>query len=62
MLCPSCEEKTKVLETRQFYDKNFDFYYMERRRECLSCAERFFSIEIERHVWQRYINPENETS
>jgi transcriptional regulator NrdR family protein len=62
MLCPSCEEKTKVLETRQFYDKNFGFYYVERRRECLSCEKRFFSIEVNRDIWQQQINTKDETS
>lgn len=62
MLCPSCEEKTKVLETRQFYDKDGKFYYLDRRRECLSCGERFFSLEIPRDVWRQYEKVENETS
>lgn len=62
MLCPSCEERTKVLETRQFYDKNGGFYYLDRRRECLSCGERFFSLEIPRDVWRKYEKVEDETS
>jgi transcriptional regulator NrdR family protein len=61
MLCPSCEERTKVLETRQFYDKDGGFYYLDRRRECLSCGERFFSLEIPRDVWQKYERVEDET-
>jgi transcriptional regulator NrdR family protein len=62
MLCPSCEERTKVLETRQFYDKDGGFYYLDRRRECLSCGERFFSLEIPRDVWRKYEKVEDETS
>ena len=62
MLCPSCEERTKVLETRQFYDKDGGFYYLDRRRECLSCGERFFSLEIPRDVWQKYERVVDETS
>jgi transcriptional regulator NrdR family protein len=61
MLCPSCEERTKVLETRQFYDKDGGFYYLDRRRECLSCGERFFSLEIPRDVWRKYEKVEDET-
>lgn len=61
MLCPSCEERTKVLETRQFYDKDGGFYYLDRRRECLSCGERFFSLEIPRDVWQKYERVVDET-
>lgn len=62
MLCPSCEERTKVLETRQFYDKDGEFYYLDRRRECLSCGERFFSLEIPRDVWRQYQKVEDEAS
>jgi transcriptional regulator NrdR family protein len=62
MLCPSCEERTKVLETRQFYDKDGGFYYLDRRRECLSCGERFFSLEIPRDIWQKYERVVDETS
>lgn len=62
MLCPSCEERTKVLETRQFYDKDGGFYYLDRRRECLSCGERFFSLEIPRDVWRKYERVVDETS
>ena len=61
MLCPSCDERTKVLETRQFYDKDGGFYYLDRRRECLSCGERFFSLEIPRDVWQKYERVVDET-
>lgn len=61
MLCPSCEERTKVLETRQFYDKDGGFYYLDRRRECLSCGERFFSLEIPRDVWRKYERVVDET-
>lgn len=62
MLCPSCEERTKVLETRQFYDKDGGFYYLDRRRECLSCGERFFSLEIPRDIWQKYERVVDETN
>lgn len=60
MLCPSCEERTKVLETRQFYDKDVGFYYLDRKRECLSCNERFASLEIPYDIWRQYVRVEDE--
>ena len=39
MKCPSCADDTKVIETRESADST------RRRRECLSCQERFTTYE-----------------
>lgn len=52
MICMFCVDdkgeyfsKSEVLETRQFWDPNDDFYYNQRRRKCLSCETKFTTIE-----------------
>lgn len=40
MKCVFCDGNTKVIETRKRNGKHF------RRRECLSCGERFTTYEI----------------
>lgn len=59
MFCPSCESKTIVLETRRYFDKGGDFYYLERKRQCNECMEKFKSIEIFYDVWENYCKQEN---
>jgi len=41
MNCPKCEGQTKVIDTAAVYDS------VIRRRECLSCGQRFFTEELE---------------
>jgi transcriptional regulator NrdR family protein len=51
MFCPYCTKgdgegsKTKVLETRMYWDETGKYFYIERRRECLRCDERFTTKE-----------------
>jgi len=51
MQCPYCRlpkgtsYKTKVLDTRSYWEPNERRYYIERRRECTNCKERFTTIE-----------------
>lgn len=40
MLCPSCEKKTEVLDSRQFGKTT------RRGRRCKSCGIRFRTIEV----------------
>lgn len=54
MLCPSCDGKTVVLATRKYYYKDKDFYYIERKRRCTKCNEKFDSIEISYETWATY--------
>ena len=52
MNCAACgEKKIEVLDTRSFRDPNFDFFYVERRRKCLSCGHPFKTIEVDIEVW-----------
>ncbi len=59
MFCPSCESKTAVLETRRYFDKAGNFYYLERKRKCTECMEKFTSIEILYEVWDNYYHKED---
>lgn len=49
------------METRQFYDKDIGFYYLDRKRECLACKERFTSLEIPYDIWRQYERVVDET-
>lgn len=51
MLCPRClhnEEQVKMatLETRTFFDPNKNSPYIQRRKSCPNCGERFTTIEL----------------
>ena len=58
MNCPECESGTKVLETRTYKDPEGDFFYSQRRRECLECSCRFSTVEVAREVWLSVQNRE----
>lgn len=51
MQCPYCRTpdgdayKTKVLETRHWWEPTRGYYYVERRRECTQCKTRFSTKE-----------------
>ena len=51
MLCPYCSDptgvshKTKVVETRSFWEPTSRYFYIERRRECPICRNRFTTTE-----------------
>ena len=62
MLCPSCDCNTTVTDTRKYYDKELGFYYVERKRKCVNCGERFSSIEVNRDIWSTYVTLENQES
>ena len=46
MLCPECNSKTKVWDTRTYTDPNKHFVYVERKHECIECNSRFKTIEL----------------
>ncbi len=52
MICPICEGKTKVIDSRSECD------CVKRRRECLGCGHRFSTEEIEVDLRRK---TENET-
>ena len=51
MNCPQCQNKSKCLDTRTYQDPNGDFEYVERRRACLECEERFMTVEVLLETW-----------
>lgn len=59
MICPTCECKTIVLETRNYKDNSGNFTYIERKRRCTKCNEKSTSIEIFYEVWETYYKPES---
>ena len=52
MKCPYCIDKTmnsyptKVIDSRSWFDEVRRRYYVERRRECLHCKQRFTTKEF----------------
>ena len=42
-------------------DKDIGFYYLDRKRECLACKERFTSLEIPYDIWRQYERVVDET-
>lgn len=53
MTCPICGEKTIVTNSRPHEDSKY------RRRECVSCGERFSTIEIDADYYSK-LNPISE--
>jgi transcriptional regulator NrdR family protein len=49
--CKQCEAATEVKDSRRFYDKNLDLRYVERRRLCPECGNRFVTIELTKEEW-----------
>lgn len=61
MLCPTCQCKTVVLETRRYTDNTGGFTYLERRRRCTECNEKSVSIEVFYEVWEHYYKQETDS-
>jgi transcriptional regulator NrdR family protein len=53
--CPTCQDKTRTVDTRNFYDPNEDFDYVERRHMCENCGHKFQSIEVNIEEWNRRV-------
>lgn len=51
MICPYCRTpkgqgyKTKILETRTFWNPERHYYFVERRHKCKQCDEEFWTEE-----------------
>ena len=57
MICPTCESKSKVWDVRTYKTEEQDGYaYVQRRHECLSCGERYNSIQVSAEVWATLTN------
>jgi transcriptional regulator NrdR family protein len=52
MNCPMCNEKTKVIDSRVEDD------CIRRRRVCLGCSYRFFTVEIDEDFYEKSIKKE----
>ncbi len=62
MLCPKCESKTKIWDTRTFKDASNNFTWVQRKHGCFTCEELFFSIEVTMETWVAMTAPkENAT-
>jgi transcriptional regulator NrdR family protein len=61
MNCSDCgNQKIKTKEVRSFHDPVNNFYYVERRRQCLSCHHKFKTIELDIKDYTRVIAGESE--
>jgi transcriptional regulator NrdR family protein len=60
MNCSECgNEKIKTKEVRSFHDPVNNFYYVERRRQCLNCHHKFKTIELDINDYTRVISGES---
>ena len=50
MTCPNCGGDTKVIDSRPQEDS------VHRRRECLTCKERFSTTEIDLQMYDKIAN------
>jgi transcriptional regulator NrdR family protein len=51
MICPECQSDVKTYDTRLFRDEEHDFYFVRRKRRCLSCEHKFVTIEVEQPLF-----------
>ena len=57
MKCPYCTDKTmnsyptKVIDSRSWFDEARQRYYVERRRKCLHCEQRFTTKEFSPRIY-----------
>lgn len=58
MICPECQSKTYVYDTRQHYEPNHELVYMLRRRKCSSCETMFYTMEITAADFNKLTNEE----
>jgi transcriptional regulator NrdR family protein len=56
MLCPLCNSRSKVWDTRAYFDQEKSFNYVERKQECLECDHRFITIEVTVDIWDAQTN------
>lgn len=55
MRCPECGAATRIKDTRQWRDSEKEFDWIERRRVCSSCPHRVLTMEIPKHIWNKYV-------
>ena len=53
MICPNCEHKMPVNQTKNFTDPDQGFVYVERRRVCGNCGYRTMTVEIPQEFFRK---------
>ena len=53
MKCPSCNGKTRTIDTRQYIDPSGDFYWVSRRIKCGHCDTIRRTVEIPQETWTK---------
>lgn len=53
MNCPKCDESgVRTVDTRNFVHGELNFYFVVRRKVCLSCLHKYKTIEVEHPIWE----------
>jgi len=61
MICPHCNHKMACNQTKNYHDPK-GFNYVERRRICMECDTRFYTIEVPANEFnqQSKVNGDNQ--
>ena len=60
MRCPECDSAMRTKDTRQWRDVDRLFDWVERKRVCSLCNHRLTTIEMPKHVWEKYLEKMND--
>ena len=60
MRCPECGEPMRTKDTRQWRDTHRLFDWVERKRVCSMCNHLVVTIELPKHVWEKYLEKMND--
>ena len=60
MRCPECGEAMRTKDTRQWRDFDRLFDWVERKRVCSLCNHLVVTIELPKHVWEKYLEKIND--
>lgn len=65
MNCPECDEGgVRTVDTRSFVHSELNFYFVARRKVCMSCGHKYKTIEVEQSIWntilEGYTNADTE--
>lgn len=53
MKCPSCGEKTRTVDTRQYSEPDGDFFWVSRRIKCFECGLITRTVEVPQATWTK---------
>ena len=52
MNCPECDEGgVRTVDTRSFIHGELNFYFVVRKKVCMSCSHKYKTIEVEQPIW-----------